>query len=70
VNPWGYAHKLLKEKSPNVFVNDVEDPEVARAQIRKLSPDRLKLSQDERTNLIEYELSEIRSVIKYYLLEH
>jgi hypothetical protein len=70
VNPWGYAHKLLKEKSPNVFVNDVEDPYEAQAQIRKLSSNRSELSHDERTNLIEYELSEIRSVIKYYLLEH
>lgn len=49
---------------------DVEDPEEAKAQIRKLSPDRLNLSQDDRTNLIENELSEIKSVIKHFLLEH
>lgn len=49
---------------------EVEDPDKAKAQIEILSPDRSKLSQDERTNLIEYELAEIRSVIKDYLLEH
>ncbi|CAB4482306.1 unnamed protein product [Rhizophagus irregularis] len=70
VNPWGYAHKLLKEKTPNVFVIDVDDPNDAKDQILKLSPNRLKLSQDERTNLIEHELTEIKSVIKHYLLEH
>ncbi|GBB86830.1 hypothetical protein RclHR1_13280002 [Rhizophagus clarus] len=70
VNPWGYAHKLFKEKTPSVFIVDVEDPEEAKAQIRKLSPGRSNLSQDARTELIEHELTEIKSVIKHYLLEH
>ncbi|GBB86831.1 hypothetical protein RclHR1_13280003 [Rhizophagus clarus] len=69
VNPWGCAHKLLKEKTPSVFIVDVEDSEEAKSQIQKLSPDRSSLNQDARIKLIEHELTEIKSVIKHYLLE-
>ncbi|GES92995.1 hypothetical protein GLOIN_2v1687124 [Rhizophagus clarus] len=34
VNPWGYAHKLLKEKTPSVFIVDVKDSEEAKSQIQ------------------------------------
>ncbi|GBC04345.1 hypothetical protein RclHR1_05630002 [Rhizophagus clarus] len=60
--------KLIR--TSNIFTVDDEDPEEAKAEIRKLSPDRLNLNQNERAKLIEHELSEIKSVIKRYLLEH
>ncbi|RIA82811.1 hypothetical protein C1645_490043 [Glomus cerebriforme] len=72
LNPWGYAHKFLRQKSPNIFLIDdinLSDLDKAKSQITDLAANRSTLNHDDRTKLLEYELSEVKAVIKHYLLE-
>jgi len=64
--------KSYEKKTPNVFMfeDDSINWEKEKSEILELSSaTRSTLDPDQRTRLIEYELSEVKAVIKHYLLE-
>ena len=71
LNPWGIAHKILNQKKyTNALLFDEIDDDLILSQsdLSNLLSKRPTLSQDDRTKLIEHEVSEIKFVINSFLL--
>ena len=72
LNPWGFAHKVFRqEEDENVLLfKKINDGKIlSRPQLSNESNERSSYAIDIRTQLLEHEISVVKSVINSYLLD-